>query len=332
MTDLLKLSNSSLKTLLRCEQQYRYKFVDNLQPKRHALPLKLGSWIHSLLEARYKDGDWRTTQEKMKRQYDKMFQEERDFYGDLPALTTTIMRGYDYHWRNDEQDWDIVDTELAVELPLSKSWKYVAKLDVVADNEEGRWVWDHKTFKGKAPSTDYRTADPQSALYVWVYERLFGVKPVGFVFNYLRTKLPTVPRLLKNGTLSRAKNIDTNWITLARAIKRYGLDPRAHRDLLAAARARDNLFYDRVFIPKPDAVIRSLLQDIQEKAPRIRELHEGSRPVRTLTMDCQRYCPYHVLCMTELTGGDGSYIRRHEFETREGWEYYDDATVIEETA
>lgn len=326
----LKLSNSSVKTLLRCEQKYTYKYVHSLTPKRISLPFKLGSWIHLLLEAKYKVGDWKPTQKRLSREYSKLWDEEKQFYGDLPAQTQTIMLGYEYMWKDDE-DWDIIDTEHKLELELGPGWVYVAKLDVVAENDEGVWIWDHKSFKGKAPTDDYRTVDPQSALYDWAYERVEGVKPAGFIFNYIRTKVPAIPRLLKRGGLSRAKNIDTNWITLATTLKHYRLDPKDYREELAAARSRDRLFYDRVFIPKPVAVIKNLLADIKEKLPRIRQLHEGARPTRTLTRSCQYDCEYHLLCLTELVGGNGDYIRNHEFVVQEGFEAYDEPALIEES-
>lgn len=330
MTEQLKISNSSIKTLLRCEQQYDYKFVQLLEPRRPAIPLRKGNWLHALLEHRYREGDWRPEHRRLTREFNKMFEEERAFYGDLPGECAQIMKGYDYHWRDDTKEWKIVETEMRVELALGSSWLYVAKLDVVAENDEGLWVWDHKTFRAKAPSSDYRTTDPQSALYDWAYERLTGEKPKGFVFNYIRTKLPTQPKLLKAGGISKAKNIDTNWYTLARFLKENDLDPADYREQLSAAKARDTLFYDRVYIPKPVPVIKNLLSDIQEKAPRIRALHEGARPTRTLTRECQYGCAYHLLCLTEMVGGDGSYIKKHDFNQREGFDYYDEPATIEE--
>lgn len=324
----LRLSNSSVKTFLRCEQQYDYKYVQELEPKRSALPLKRGTWIHRLLEARYRDGSWKPEWKKLNSEYAKLWQDEKDYYGDLPEFSKRMMQGYDYHWKDDQKDWNIREVERKVQIPLGKNWVFIGKIDVEAENEEGLWLWDHKTFSGQQPSSDYRTSDPQSSLYAWAYEKITGNRPVGFVFNYMRTKLPTIPKILKRGGLSVAKNIDTNWITLARFLRENDLNQEDYRPQLAAARARDGLFYQRIFIPKPDIVIRNLLLDIQEKAPRIRQVHEGRRPVRTLTYECERMCPYHLLCITELTGGDGSYIKKQNF--RKGaWTEYDDA-IIEE--
>lgn len=332
-TERLRLSNSSIKAVLRCEQLYEYKYVQELQPKRVALPLKKGSWVHLLLQAKYVDGAWQKVHEKLTRQFSALWDEEKEYYGDLPAQTQTIMEGYDWHWRDDAKIWTIKETELPIEVPLGKSWLYVGKIDVVAERERELWLWDHKTFRGKAPSSDYRTLDPQSALYDWAYEKITGRKPAGFLFNYLRTKLPTEPKLLKkgNGQLSRAAKIDTNYYTLLRFLKQNKLEPQNYRQELAAAKARDSLFYDRVEIPKPTAVIRSLLLDIQETVPRVRELHEGRRPVRTLTIDCVR-CSYHLLCLTEMTGGSGEYIKKQDFRVG-SWEEYDglESSIIEET-
>lgn len=330
----IRLSNSSTRALLRCEQKYVYKYVDGLAARIVALPLKLGTWVHALLEAKYEDGfhsgtkRWQAKNQELAKGFKKLMPAEREYYGDLPTQADIIMKGYEHTWKGEEEDWSIVDTELKVEHELGKGWVFVGKIDVVAEDHDGLWIWDHKTHKGAKPTDDYRIIDPQSALYVRFYELITGRKPTGFIFNYLRTKLPSVPRLLKNGTLSKAK-IDTNYITMLNAIRGYGLDPKEYRPQLSMARARDRDFYDRIFINRPTALIRNLLLDIKEKAPRIRELHEGARPARTLTKDCKWDCEFHLLCLTELTGGDGTYIRKHDFEERRWEEIGDEETVIQ---
>lgn len=326
MAKNLLLSNSSFKTLQRCEYKYVLKYVDGLVPKRKQRPLYLGTWIHLLLQEKYRpNGMWKAVQQKLVREYAHLLPEEKEHLGNLPEITTTIMEGYERTWATDHADWKILETEKSVELPISQDFTYVARLDVIAEDDDGVWIWDHKTHKGKQPSEDYRTSDPQSSLYNWVYEKLTGIKPAGFVFNYLRTKPPAVPRLLKNGKgISRAANIDTNWYTLMKTLRQYNLDPNDYREELAAARARNKSFYDRVFIPRPAGVINNLLRDIRQKLPRIKELHEGARPTRNLTYECDRSCEYRILCLTELTGGDGTYIRRNDYMYKP-WEEYGDA-------
>ena len=316
--EVIRISNSSTKTVYRCEQRYVYKYVEGLSKKLEALPLKLGSWLHSLLEHKYKDGDWKPKHKQLSREFRRLLPEEREYYGDLPTQAKTILLGYEHHWRLDE-GWKIIDTEVKVEVKLGKAWVFVGKIDVVAEDENGDlWLWDHKSFKGQEPPEDYRIIDPQSALYVWAYERITGRQPVGFVFNYLRTKLPSLPQLTKRGVLSK-RAIDTNEITFVTALKHYGLDPKDFRAEIAEARSRNRNYYDRQLVDRPDALIRNLLLDIKEKSPRIRELHEGARPTRTLTKDCRFDCEFFMLCLTEVTGGNGKYIRKQDFVVRR-WE------------
>lgn len=316
-----RISNSSMKTIQRCEQQYFYKYVLSLQPKLPKGALRLGSWMHALIEAKFKHNTWAHAHKMLTNKFNNLFDVEREYYGDLPTQAQTIMKGYDYHWKRDADEWKILGTELKVEVPLGSTFTYVGKIDVEAENDDGIWLWDHKTFKNKQPSSDFRTTDPQSSLYDWAYEKITGNKPAGFIFDYIRTKLPAIPRLLKNGTISQARNIDTNYITLARTIQLYKLNPLDYREQLSAARARDKLFFDRIYIPRPAAVIKNLLEDIKIIAPRVKELHEGRRPTRTLTFQCQQFCDYHMLCMTELIGGDGTYIKKHDYVHQEWGEY-----------
>lgn len=316
----IKFSNSSIKTLQRCEQKYDYKYIRLLEPKQSPRPLKLGSWVHLLIDAKHKVGGWKKAHRQQTLEFNQLLPEEKEYYGDLPTQTETIMRGYDWNYRDDGKEWQFEGSEVPVMVDVGRNFTYVGTLDRLGRNQDGLWIWDTKTFRGKKPTMDYRTTDPQSSLYLWAYPLVSGIKPVGFVFDYIRTKVPSIPKINKDGSVSKAK-VDTNWYTYRKFLKDNGFDAANFRPQLAAARARDRDFYDRIMVPKPTAVIRSLLEDIKELLPRIADLHRGRRPTRNLTYLCERDCPYHLICLTELVGGDPSYIIKHNF-TEYNWEEY----------
>src|SRR5216110_2989536 len=78
------LTNSMVSAFRRCIKQTEYKYVHRLKPLRLGSPLKRGTWIHALLEEEAKGGDWKKLHKKYTAEFNQMFDEEKDFYGDLP--------------------------------------------------------------------------------------------------------------------------------------------------------------------------------------------------------------------------------------------------------
>ena len=133
----MRFSNSVLKSWQRCQRQHYYKFVQELVPRRSSLPLKRGSWLHELLEAKYKTGDWHDRNDELAEEFYQMFEEEREMYGDLPAICAHIMRSYDYKWKNEDPKliWHEVETEFEIELPHGHTM--VFKVDGIVEDEWG---------------------------------------------------------------------------------------------------------------------------------------------------------------------------------------------------
>src|SRR5690606_10898829 len=115
---------------------------------------------------------------------------------------------------------------------------------VVQDSSGDVWILEHKTSATSWSLVDMLFND-QTLGYMWVVQQLLGSAPRGVIFNILRKKVPRVPQLLKNGGLSRAKNIDTTFETYMRAIEDNGLDPVDYVEILRELKDRGNTFFQR---------------------------------------------------------------------------------------
>ena len=91
----MKITNSHVKSFNRCRRQYWYKFDQLLVPKVTALPLKRGSWLHELLEAHYTGYGWEKKNDELGAEFYRLFDEEREMYGDLPTICGHIMESYE---------------------------------------------------------------------------------------------------------------------------------------------------------------------------------------------------------------------------------------------
>ena len=338
-------THSMLKTYLRCPKQAQYKYAERLKPKRisaRQMPLRRGTWFHRLLELYYRGEDWRAEHIVLTEKYAGLFDEEKEALGDLPTECMRLMRSYLWHYGADKSDpyhgWKVIDTELTLECPWPDGeGVYRCRLDVLAEDQYGLFIGDHKTNK-RLPGHTTRVLDAASALYLWC-ARENGLDVYGFLWNYIRTKAPTVPKLVYQGTarerLSTAA-IDTDYPTMVRAIKSYGIEKtdkwdRGQVAALKAQRWHDGMvqtspFFRRTMLEKDDDMIAGVVATAMRTRDRMRaDGWDAPETIeRVADTSCDWMCDYTSLCETELFGGDGKRLRRQDFRVGDPLDYYQD--------
>ena len=113
------------------------------------------------------------------------------------------------------------------------------------------WIIEHKTYS-TPPKEDDLYLDSQFLSYQWAFEKLTGIVPRGVIYDGMAKKIPTEPRLLQNGTMSRAK-INTTARVYADALEEAGLNVDDYADFLVKLKetevSEDSPFYRRYKIP-----------------------------------------------------------------------------------
>src|SRR6478752_106344 len=107
------VTHSLLKTMRRCPKQADYKYRQRLKPRRTSGPLRRGTWTHELLELHHNGEDWKKHHKKLSAAFNEQFDEEKDFYGDLPDEISRMMNAYVWHYKNDP--WKVVEREFTIE-------------------------------------------------------------------------------------------------------------------------------------------------------------------------------------------------------------------------
>lgn len=310
------ITNSMVKTLNNCNREFYYKYGKQLVPKYTSLPLKKGTWLHELLEAKYNGTGWEKRLKQLTREFNRLFDEEKEMYGDLPRICANIMRSYDYHWREEDSGLTVIATEEVVQVPLPHGHTYEFKFDAIVEDDYGVWLMEHKSHR-KIPDADYRFLDMQTAKYVWGLNELgtYG-NIMGVLWNYIRTKEPTKPKMTKMGRLSRAK-IDTDVLTFYNALVEYDLDPHDFRDVLSRLKHHQT-FFRRERQPKPPRVIETLVKETVVVAD---EIEKGVIPIRSIARHCD-FCSYKDLCITQLYGGDAKSVVKLNYRKGTKADYY----------
>lgn len=307
------ISWSEAKTWQRCPKQWDYKYGQNLVPIKKVRPLFFGNWVHAALESHYVEGDWKVGHARYLEEYEKLFEEEREELegkkGPLPELVRRIMQSYLWYYRDDPWEVLYVEKEFKVKLKGNIGVKGIIDL-IVRDSEGLIWVIDHKTASNIPEANAFHAMDPQLMVYPWAAEKVLGVQPAGIIYNYVRSRPPSIPKLNKDGSLSKRK-IATDYPTLVRFLKKNGYDPQDFKAQLRPL-ARQSPFLRRYRLPREKHVTLEILQDFLTTSLQIQD---HKRTPRVITRDCVR-CSYHDLCRAELNGFETGPMRKHMFTLR----------------
>lgn len=328
-------THSMLKTFRRCPKQAQYKYVDRLKPKVIGRPLRRGTWVHELLEAYYKGEDWMAKHDELTAQFANLFEEEREAMGDLPEECLRIMKGYLWHYKVD--DWVVHEIEFMLETEFPDGSIYRGKVDMLVENEFGLWIVDHKTHK-TLPNIDYRLLDAQSALYIWAAHR--NKIPVeGHIWNYIRTKAPTKPQLLKSGDRLSKRAIETDLPTYVLALREYGLDLQDYAREINRLKSmryqpgeiQTSPFFRRDVLEKDSRMAKQVAQEAYLTAKRMNNYpFESGFAERVPDRSCTYMCSYTDLCTMELFGGNSDQIKRTRYTQGDPMDYYNDNDGKEE--
>lgn len=313
----LKVSQSKVTTWQKCHRAYFHKYVEKIRPKRVRRPLKFGSIVHEMMEAYGQKKDPMKVLDEINLKDQKLFTAEREMYGEIIRDIRTIMSEYFDFWHPRDLKLVGVDgkyTEHHFEVEVAKdiiAEGYIDGLGITPNKL--RWLVEHKTFD-KLPSDDHRWRNLQSTLYIRIIEMLGLMKRVdGVCWNYIRSKPPTVPQLLKNGQLS-VKAIVTLPSVVERTLKEHGLRSADHRKLIERAENSRKEYFFRIFTPVNHQVVDKMFDGFIDSAREIADNH-GIKRDQNMGRHCD-WCDYEPLCRAELTGGDVDFLKEKEYEKK----------------
>lgn len=324
-------THSMIKCFRRCPKQTEYKYIQRLKPRSLGRPLSFGKDFHLMLQVHYEGGDWREVLKKVRAQFSELFDEEKDELGDYPRDLERTMTSYLWHYAH--ETWKVHEVEVTLECEFPDGSIYRCKIDLLIENQYGLWIVDHKSLK-KMPDLTFRLLDSQSALYIWC--ALKNKIPVqGHVWNYVKSRPPMQPVLLKSGKgLSRAQKIVTDYPHLARAIKRFELDPEDYAEQLAYLKShryeeggmQTSPFFHRSILEKSNKMVTQVASEGYHTSKRMHD-YPWDQPrliERVIDRSCVFSCSYKELCSLELFGGDTRSLRRSRFTVGDPLEYYQD--------
>lgn len=281
-----------------------------LEKKLKPGPLQRGVVIHECLENWNNGKSWKKPLEAYKKEfYENTFEEERVELGDIPQMVQELLEAYTHFYT--EEEFEYLQNELHFELPLTKDIAIQGYIDSIVEDGRGRiWSMETKTY-ARTPDRDFLLFNPQSATYIWALKQL-GYNPEGMIWNIIKAKEPTKPKLTKKTKKLSVAKLDSTPYTVRKGIIELGFNPRDYQDFIDK-HDYDSFFY-RHAIRLNKNVVKSIIEDTRSTAIEIYE-RGGELKDKNLGRDCS-WCSYKSICQAELMALDVGYIIEAEYQTR----------------
>lgn len=312
-----KVSQSKIKKWLQCRQAYHFREVEGLRRKRPSRPLKFGSLTHEMLDAKINGKDPFKHLNTIAKKEAKELRASREEYGDIITDLEVIMREYFGFYKNDGIEYikhDGQKAEHTFEMPLCPGIVIKGKIDAFANLPTGlSALVEHKTFN-RLPSEDHRWRNMQSAIYHHVAKE-FGIELDGTLWDYIRSKPPGVPAVLKDGSTS-IKEIESLPAVIHDTLQERGqLKDKTYQVLIDRASADRKKWFIRHFNRVRPDVVKHITEDFIETAKEMKDLH-GKSKRKTIDRHCE-WCEFEPLCRAEIQGHDVAFTKRSEYHVEE---------------
>lgn len=312
-------SFSSDKKLARCEQQFDYRYGQQLKPKIKKLGLYKGDWIHQLLQAHYTHGiptrriktrhemtrgGWKQKFDELKKKlWDPLFDEEKEGYGlDFLDTVRDLLEHYVDHWSEWDKDWELLHIEQRYEMITKLGFPVRWQADlIVRDKRENSNILVETKAKKAIPDSSERVLQPQVHAYAFLLGKK-GIKIDSILWNYIRTTPIPRPQIKKDGNLSERK-INTDRRSYSKSLQEAGITADTSSEWLAIQTKLESLpetlSLERI---KNTPNLKLGERFVRDWVERHRRALAIKRPLLSYNRNCAFDCDYYELCLADMTG------------------------------
>src|SRR5690606_10377987 len=142
----------------------------------------------------------------------------------------------------------------------------------------------------------------QSAIYIRVNDILGWSAVDGMCWDYIWSKPPQTPGILKDGSMSQ-KMIDTLPERIIDLLKQEKVPAKQYQSFIdRGAETNYPKYFDRIYTPVNEQVVESVMSDFLNTAREMAERHDKVKD-KNIERHCS-WCDYQDLCRAELQGLD----------------------------
>jgi len=322
---------SDVRSFKGCRQ--RWHFSSRLRLGfRSGAPQKnlwLGSGVHDALEVYYEQKKAPRDPQVMFNAYINYLSESYDRFDELPmtgehweAIHKSASLGWGMlehyaRWAERNDNFEVILPEVSFSFPIpfvhDQEVYFGGRADGWVKIGNDYWLLEHKTAKN-FPDMSLLFLDEQCVAYQWAAQvdpRFEGRRPKGTIYTFLLKEVPTVPRQLKSGGLSKASSMRTTYEVYKSALDDLGLPTTFYGEILQRLRSQPNPFFYRTHIERSP---QALAVFGAELIATIREMLDPATVIYPSPnwFSC-RYCTFRTPCQLVRNGVDPMPYLRSEF-------------------
>lgn len=299
-----------------CRRAWKYAYLNKLEPiAKSPGARELGTALHAALAAYYRAMALDSAVESREglmwdawESYMTTLETEQIELG--TGMLNNYLRTYD---QDDLQNLKPLLVEETLYAPIlgTKVWLQ-GTIDLLVDvRGEGTFIMDSKSYRSMRTSIELEHEDQMTA-YIWLCQQN-GIRVRGAIYNQLRKAVPAIPRVLKNGTLSRDRGMGTDKTTYLQAIKDNGFNPDDYADFLELL--GDGEFFSRVTIYRSKEYIEEFQRWLPFEAREMSSIRTPLYP--NLSLRHCNFCDFSSMCVAECNRADVKLVARLEYQKKE---------------
>jgi len=310
---MIKISQSKVNTWRKCQYAHQLQYEENLAKKATPRPLKFGKIIHQMVEADAQGNDPLKVLNKVATDNKQLFLEEREMYGDIVKDIRYIMSAYFDYWKASPLVYLPRGKQFAehsFEVEIAPGILCKGTIDAIVRSKKMNWLAEHKSHKN-FPNTDHRWRNLQSCVYIRIMEVLGWWKVEGTLWDYIRSKSPTRPLILKSGEMSE-RSLDSLPQVVIDVCREHRIKPPA--DLVYKQHENMSHWFERIYTPVKKKVVDEVFTDFLNTA---RQMANTPRPRRGRPKSIGRHCDwcqFEDICRAELQGSDAEFVKEHYYQ------------------
>jgi len=316
----MELHQSTLKTAETCLRKYKYRYVEGLDNDTPIQVLLLGTAFHKGAEWYYEDRDTNPLDHfsKLKRRFSELSEDNKEILGGMLQSYGIFAR------KNDPQLIDeVIAIEYHFEVPVvdaegqETEHTLAGTVDLVFRDPQGNLCFlDHKTRTRLKDDEDYLKIDNQMLMYDYALSREFDERVEACYYNTILKKVPSTPRVLKSGNLSKSKRVMSLPGIVIKAIKNHhnGSVPKEFKDLISSQfekiEDKGSPFVERIEIRHTMQQLINFEETIYKK---VEELAQRDYfPQQPGKYKCE-YCDYTQICIAHQRDEDEDFLKSISF-------------------
>jgi len=312
---------------------------ENLEPSVPYAPFFIGRAIHFCIEKYYSEQVpfWDSLDaylENEEKIAGNLWKAEKDKWDESVDLISELIMHYSQWIQVDTSEYrddtlEFADMEIPFNVPMfnpetgleSEEFRLEGRFDglVLHKPTNKWWIWEAKTARSIAELTRSLENDEQAGAYMYAAQQWKEIKVEGMLYNIIRKKAPTHPRILDSGFLSKQKGDYTAFSYVADIKKHHGdadwpFIEQNYGDVIYPMSVGNNGFFVRFPVRRSAYEVDMLMKNLYYTAVEMTDPKTVLYPAPNF-VQCNM-CAFRTPCIAMSRGSDYQSLLDAEFQKR----------------